>query len=244
MDAPYLRVGTCTLAAVAVCVFFARLAAQNVPGDSQPSQALGTVYEDDQMKVVVPASWTVSTSDPAVKSPSHPGRNVQLFRDGYTLALTYQSAPPTGKPGLASESGGFGQVFAVSWLTPAQTDGCGFSLRRSQNPISQSMFFIGFWMDTANAGVRKSCGIPADVGPRWFGGFFTIPNGGYFLQFRGDGCAQMTYTLIPKAGAAAELPALADPALKEIAQEAGRIVSTIQYKRCTPAAGPRPANLY
>jgi len=239
---PLLALAMAPLATLG-CGLFTTVAAQDQPGNPQPmaQRASPRVFEDDQVKVLIPPGWTISEGDSATPPFLRVGRHLQLVKNGYTLSLAYDTQPQSGVTGDR-----FTQVFAIPWLAPAQTapvapahtEGCAFSLRRNQQPASASLLFIGFLMDTADARVRVNCAIQTDLGARWFAGFFTIQNGGYFLHSSGAGCSDKVYALSSQAKTADQLPASSDPALKAIIGEAGRIVNFIQYKRCALAVGP------
>ena len=187
------------------------------------------IYEDDEIRVLIPPGWTQSSGDPELepllRDPAT--RTLQLDKAGYTLSLAYNVAAPR-----AAAARRFTEVFALPWLDPAQVDGCSFYFKRSQQPTSEALLFIGLWLDTSNPAERGACAVPADLGRRWLAGYFTVPNGGYFLRSAGPACGQKVFTLIRQAKTPGQLPPSDDPRLLGIIAEAGRIVTTLRYKRC------------
>lgn len=73
---------------------------------------------------------------------------------------------------------------------------------------------------------------------RWFAGYFTTADGGWFFDSEGDSCGQKVYTLTSRAQTPEGLPSPDDPSLRKVIQEAIDIVDSIQYKRCPPGAAP------
>jgi hypothetical protein len=225
-------------AAFLACVPQHAMMAQNQPA-MEPTRATPHVFEDEDVKILIPAGWAMSESAADAQPFLRVGRHLQLTKDGYILTLAYKTEP-AGGPAIDR----FAQIFPASWLAAANTESCGFSLRRNQRPVSATLLFIGLLMDTADAKVRSNCGLKYNIEARWYAGFFTVPNGGYYLHSSGPGCTaeDKVYTLTPQAKSAEALPNPEDPDLRAIIGDAGRIVNTIQYKRC-PLASGRASNL-
>jgi len=70
---------------------------------------------------------------------------------------------------------------------------------------------------------------------RWFGGYFTTEDGGWFFESEGDACGEKAYTLTFEADSPDMLPVMGDSQLRRIIHEAIDIVDSIHYKRCPPA---------
>jgi hypothetical protein len=199
------------------------------------------VYEDDEVKIPIPAGWMAS-------APAHPSappslRELLLKKDGYTLDLFPNSHQVSGIAG-----GRFIEVFEIPWLDHDQAWDCSLHFIRVPEPVSHALMFINLTLATDDSRVREICGIGKDLSyrtqggkgriigyRRWFGGFFSNGLGGWFFDSEGTGCGQKAYTLTSSAKTPEELPVIGDPNLKKITNEAIDIVHSIQYKRCPPA---------
>ena len=109
--------------------------------------------------------------------------------------------------------------------------------------------FVNIIFRTDDPEVRGKCGIPKALGywtdkegvrqivgeQRWFAGFFTTAEGGFF-QYQGASCGEKAYTLTSKAKSPDELPVPDDRELRKTIAEAIDIVNSIHYKRCAPTA--------
>jgi hypothetical protein len=94
------------------------------------------IYEDNQIRIVIPPGWTVGNVDRPVEryptaGPSipHPGNGLVLTKQGYTLALAHSM-------GRSSPNGRFGEVLRMPWLPDvADEDACGRFLREVAQPV-------------------------------------------------------------------------------------------------------------
>ena len=109
--------------------------------------------------------------------------------------------------------------------------------------------FNNLIVDSGLSEVRQNCRIRKDLGNwvdqdtsesfvgerRWFGGYFTTEDGGWFFESEGDACGEKAYTLTFEADSPDMLPVMGDSQLRRIIHEAIDIVDSIHYKRCPPA---------
>lgn len=151
-------------------------------GRSQSSQKATKVFEDSEVKIVIPGGWSIVAGQ-------QNGRLILEKRD-YRLLLAYD----TGHAGPV-ESGRFLEAFDLPW--PDIDDGSTCSLYFDKNalPASRVLVFKTLIVDTSKTDVQKNCGIPKDLGHsteegdvrdlngerRWFGGYFTTAGGGVFF---------------------------------------------------------------
>jgi hypothetical protein len=210
-----------------------------------PAKEPTRVYEDEEVRILILAGWKVlkagSPDDPLAAHPPavsqtlipSPGRGLLLSSMGYTLTLAYNT-------GHASpiKGGRFPEVFSIPWLEGVSDPWAfGDSLRKIHRRTGNEMRFINLILDNPSSQVRGFCGLPEDSvsANRWFAGYFTTANGGWFFQSEGAGCPEKAYTLTSSAKIPAELPDADDPILKRVISEAIDIVASIHYKRCPPA---------
>lgn len=212
------------------------------------------IYEDAEIKVVIPAGWRVAPQDEIL---SHVGAGVSLGNsvsegDGkvlmekgrYTLGIAYHTDHASG-----IEGGRFIEIFDIPWPNVDDEWTCSLYLGGYVQPASRLLTFTNIIVDSGDAKVQENCGIRKDFGRwvekdgvrsiegirRWFGGYFTTADGGYFFDSDGNDCGQKAYTLTFQASEPDRLPVLDDPGLKKVVQEAIDIVDSIHYKRCPPA---------
>lgn len=198
------------------------------------------IYEDDEVKVPIPAGWSISTKH-------HYQGSLLLEKDGYTLSLGYHSGHASGIIG-----GRFNELFGIPWFHRDETEqagNCGLFLEQVPQAASRRLMFVNLIFDTLNPKVQDNCGIPNPLKSRthvrgypvqtyrrWFAGYFTTVVGRWFFQSNGVGCGVKAYTLTSSAKTPAELPLPEDPTLKKIINEAIDIVYSIHYKRCAPTS--------
>jgi hypothetical protein len=251
---------------VAVCALQLGARVQTAParpdhvrsGAKDAGSATARVYEDDEIRVAIPTGWKVSAGDhPAVGPYTVNGRiaagssvtqakgKLLLEEHGYTLALAFDT-------GYASPVGRFIEMLRIPWLNPDEAWTCSGQFIRTPQPVSRTLMLINLILDTGISKVRENCGIEKDVGNwtgegtkrgfvgerRWFAGYFTTSDMGYFFQSAGDSCGEKTYTLTSDAETPNELPPFDDPNLKRVTTEAIDIVNSIHYKRCPPVTNP------
>jgi hypothetical protein len=192
------------------------------------------IYEDDLIKVRIPAEWTLATEK----------HEVSLSKGGYTLDLKYASEHASG-----IEGGRFIEILTIPWLDADDARTCSQFLSQRPQPVSRALILINLTLSTYETEVQTNCGIPKDLGylvnegnlkqivgtQRWFAAYFTTASGGWFFPSDGAGCREKVYTLTAKATKPEELPDPEDPALKKTLAEAIDIVASIQYKRCPPS---------
>jgi len=211
------------------------------------------IYEDDEVKIQIPAGWMIATGDhPAVAPYDGAGSSITqakgrllLAKSGYTLALAYHTEQASGVTG-----GRFIEVLRIPWLSADEAWDCSLHLGSYPQPASRTLMFINTFFPTGDPEVREKCdikkalsywtnegGMRQIVGDqRWFAGSFTTADGGWFFESDGTNCGKKAYTLTSKAKTPEELPVVGDHDLKKTVTEAIDIVDSIHYKRCAPAA--------
>jgi len=220
-----------------------------------PSGQSPVTYEDNEVKVVVPADWDQITlpktaDDPAFRRiPARlwvrlpPAKTGLVLASGrYTLVLNFQSGHASGV-----EGGRFIEAFNIPWIEDgADVWACGGYLRQFPQPVNRELIFINYWLKGQTPEGRPVCGVPEELDKRrgmaarpWLAGYFTTAEGSWFFHSDGAGCPMRTYTLTTDAETPQELPDALDPTLQRVIAEAIRIVDSIQYKRCPPARFPR-----
>ena len=208
------------------------------------------VYEDAEVRIVIPRAWTVVTSDGSGTGPfvnlgssvvDAEGK-VLLTKAGYTLGIAYNTEQASG-----IEGGRFIEVFNIPWTDADDAWTCSLYLTGNPQPASRVLIFINLTANTGDPKVQENCGIAKDLGhwtsdhkdlvgeQRWFAGYFTTAPGRWFFKSDGSGCGEKAYTLTTWAKRPEDLPNFDDPALVEIVKEAIHIVDSIHYKRCPPA---------
>lgn len=206
---------------------------------SHLARTTGRIYEDDQIRIVMPVGWTVGSADRPVEryptaGPSipHPGNGLVLTKQGYTLALAYSA-------GHSSPNGRFGEVFRMPWLPDvADEDACVRFLREFSRPVDRKLIFVNLVFAIDDSSGMKTCNIRGNESSRWFAGYFTTAEGNWFFSSHGPDCAEKVYTLTSRAMNPTELPDRDDPTLRKIIGEAIEIVASVHYKRCPPASLP------
>jgi hypothetical protein len=199
------------------------------------------IFEDDRVRILIPPGWKVlkvgSPDDPRAAHPPavpqtfipSPGHGLLLSSKGYTLTLAYAT-------GHASPiiGGRFPEVFTIPW--PSDSWACGDGFQKIERRTGHEMRFVSLILDNPNAQIREFCGLPENAvfTHRWFAGYFTTADEGWFFPSEGDDCPEKAYTLTSNAKIPAELPHAGDPLLKQTIDEAIGIVASIRYKRCPP----------
>ncbi|MBV9762807.1 MAG: hypothetical protein JO340_19770 [Acidobacteriaceae bacterium] len=250
---PLSRTGTRALLLAASLA--AALAAQTLSAPAPASNGHAETYEDDQVRIAIPAGWTRATGGyPSLEpyrmhgtavvgsSVLQTSPHLLLQKDGYTLALAFSTSHASGADG-----GRFIEAFNIPWLDADQAWTCGLILTYIPQPASRALLFENMVVDAGDPNVRAKCRIPREIaemfGPaankpfsgerRWYGGYFTTRRG-YFFDGGRPGCGSKLYSLTSAAKTPDQLPAIDDPRLAQITGEAIDIVDSIQYKRCAP----------
>lgn len=217
------------------------------------------VYEDDEVKIPIPADWKIATDDhPAVAPYDGAGSSIisakgklLLAKNGYTLALSYHTEQVSGIIG-----GRFIEVLRIPWLSVDEAWDCSLHLRSYPQPATRTLMFINIFFPTGDPEVREKCGIKKALSywtneggtrqivgeQRWSAGSFTTAEGGWFFESDGTNCGKKAYTLTSKAKTPEELPVVGAPDLKKIVTEAIDIVDSVHYKRCPPASSNSSKN--
>lgn len=213
-----------------------------------------SAYEDNQIKLLVPADWEQITvpknaDDPALRRiPSRlwvslppTGEGLVLAHGRYTLVLKFLSGHASGVDG-----GRFIEAFRIPWIEEVSDMwSCGGYLAEYPQPVNRELIFINYWFTPHTQETRRVCGIPEELDQRrgmaqrpWLAGYFTTAERSWFFHSQGTGCPMRTYTLTSDAKTPEELPDALDPTLQRVIAEAIHIVDSIQYKRCPPAKFP------
>jgi hypothetical protein len=205
------------------------------------------IYEDREIKVRIPPGWRI-LSDAEIKSTTsgdslgnsvgQGGGKLILQKNTYVLGLAYNTSQASGV-----EGGRFIEIFNIPWPGVDDAWDCSLYLSGYPQPANRVLMFTNVLVDPNKAGIGEHCGIKIDSRAwgdengairRWFGGYFTTAEGGYFFGSRGEGCGEKAYTLTFQERRPDRLPNFNDGAAKKIIQEAIDIVDSIQYKRCAP----------
>ncbi len=230
------------------------------PGSATAAKAKSNLYEDDEVKIAIPAGWVRTSGEHPFLGSSISAADAKLIleKDGYILGLAFRTSHVSGVVG-----GRFGEAFAIPWLTAIPSLGqdqpstCGLALKEIPQPAGRVLMFVNTVIDTANAKTRKECGIPRvfeewfsppgapQAGKqvtteKWFGGYFSNGDAGWFLGETTDSstetCETKMYSLTTSAERPEQLPSPQNAHLESIIQESIDIVDSIQYKRCAPKA--------
>lgn len=222
---------------------------------SHAKRTSSNVYEDDEVKIRIPAGWTFATGEhPSVAGgnglvrPYKLGGYLLLSKGGYTLDLEYDTHPASGIVGHR-----FIEMLQIPWLDIDEAWACSSSIYSYNNiypqPASRTLMFMNITFSSGgDPNILETCGIPKDSarwidkagmkelvgGQRWFAGYFTTADRGWFFESDGTNCGEKAYTLTTAAKTPYELPVVDDPDLKNAIREAIGIVNSIHYKRCRP----------
>lgn len=231
-------------------------------GHAPNAQPEADVFEDDEVRIPILAGWKRALQfSPSSHNPFHGSDNgkprdfpitgtLLLQRDGYTLTLAYDTQQVSGVIG-----GRIIEIFDIPWVAESPGDewACAGSFSSVPQPAGRMLLFRNLIVDSGSEHTREACNIPVltaktspgagDGRQRWFGGYFTTSQGGYYIdQDCGQSlCRQLAYTLSTSAKTAGDLPEPDDPLLAEIVQQAIDIVESIEYKKYQPKqASPFP----
>jgi len=248
------------VAAAIFCGLTISARAQVQPAEAKPAQASkpgvggksAKAYEDAQIKVAIPDGWRVVPDAEVVKPTKvsvslgnsvSGGQGIFLEKNGYTLAIACNTGHASG-----IEGGRFIEIFNIPWPEVEDVSSCSGYFGRSVQPVNRTLTFTNLIVDTGDPRLQENCGIHGaghwtekdgvksfEGERRWFGGFFTTVDGGYFFDSGDEGCGLKAYTFTSQASTPDQLPVVDDPALKKMVQEAIDIVDSIHYKRCAPA---------
>jgi hypothetical protein len=174
------------------------------------AQTTPSVYEDDEVRITIPPSWSHATGNyPSIEpyrvdgtvvlgnSVSQAPAKLFLQKGGYTLALAYRTGHASGV-----EGGRFIEAFNIPWLKPDQAWGpCSGVLAYIPQAASRTLLFQNIVFETGSSKVRAQCGLPKQMGEsigeglrrrfigerRWYGGYFTDhagngSGGGFFFD--------------------------------------------------------------
>lgn len=229
--------------------------AQAITPKSQRSDSHATtsVYENEQIKLVIPADWTVvNNTNSRLDQFAEIGASItsakgKLFlkKAGYTLGIAYETQQTSGITG-----GRLIEILSIPWPNVDDEQSCSGSLSRVPQPASRELMFVNLIIDSDNPEVRKYCGLKQDLGHwadqdqgesfvgerRWFAGYFTTADDGFFFDSEGTGCGQKAYVLVHWAKTPQEPPIARETELRKTVDQVIDMVDSIKYKRCPPAA--------
>lgn len=262
-----IRIVVLAFVGAAALGFGAVSSAQSTAAVSIPSRvprqrhnhAPPSFFENAEIGIHIPPGWSVSVPDydPYSKTqfPSmtafnalaglDPRSGLILTKNGYTLALAYETGHTSGV-----EGGRFEEEFRMPWIEDDQGSECSLHFKTSQHPVDGALIFTDLILDPSNPDVRKVCVLPENFANkangkgskrlmgkhRWFAGSFSTATQGWFMDSSNPYCADKAYALTSPATTPNELPLAEDPALKNIVNEAIGIVGSIRYKRCAPSS--------
>ena len=118
------------------------------------------VFEDDEVKIPIPAGWMIATGDhPAAAITGAKGE--LLSRNNYTLSLAYDTEQASGIIG-----GRFIEIFKIPWLDTGDAWDCSLHLSQTAQPASRTLMFLSIIFRSDDPEVRGNCGIqkPSDIG--------------------------------------------------------------------------------
>lgn len=205
-------------------------------------------YEDSEVRVVIPNGWRLISKDglrgdqkrmSLGGSVSEPSRGLIVEKDGFTLAIAYNTTQASGIIG-----GRFIEIFNIPWPGIDDIWDCSMYLHQQPEPASRVLLFENVIVDDMDPKGVESCGLSKEPGAwsdehgmkrRWFGGYFTDSGGGYFFGSGGEGCGEKAYTLTAEERIPERLPLVEDPKLNKIIRESIDLVDSIRYKRCAPS---------
>lgn len=244
-----LGASTCGLAINAAAQSPSTKSKTAAPTNAHETSASPRVYEDEEVKIQIPAGWIIAISDHHAPPSANEGgaqknSTLLLLKNGYTLSLAYDTSHASGVDG-----GRFIELFTVPWLETEAAWNCSGSMVSIPQPASRTLMLLNLTLRTGDPKVREICGIPKNLGhwtntereknyvgeQRWFAAYFTTAGQGWFFPSEGATCGEKAYTLTSMAKTPDELPAVDDPKLKAVINEAIDIVYSIHYKRCPPS---------
>ena len=189
---------------------FTRAHAQSVESRTHDSTTVKNspkIYEDREIKVRIPSGWRI-LSDSEVKdtgSADSLGNSVSqgegkliLRKNAYILGLAYNTGHASG-----IEGGRFIEIFNIPWPGADDAWDCSLYLSEYPQPASRVLMFTNVVANPNKAGIGEHCGVKIDSRAwgdengairRWFGGYFTTAEGGYFFDLPGKGCGGKAYT--------------------------------------------------
>jgi hypothetical protein len=196
----------------------------------------GGLYEDDQIRVQVPASWHMAVDGD--------GQGVILRKDGYILRLCTGCAQVSGIVG-----GRFNEIAGLvqPWYREdpvANPSACG---RPEIGKTSPQIDRVDLWYRRGDAG-GDGCREPSTTATVWYGSYFAerCPPavseghdcGGFFLHnhWLTDGRAddpfdEMVFALTFDTSDPDGLPKKGDRELNEILRDASAIVASVHFKK-------------
>jgi hypothetical protein len=184
------------------------------------------IYEDREIKVRIPPGWRIlsdteikDSADSLGNSVGQGGGKLILQKNAYILGLAYNTGHASG-----IEGGRFIEIFNIPWPGVDDAWDCSLYLSEYPQPASRVLMFTNVVVNPNKAGIGEHCGVKIDSRAwgdengairRWFGGYFTTAEGGYFFDLRGRGCGQKAYTFTFQAKTPDRLPNFNDRALNK-----------------------------
>ena len=233
-----------------------RLTKQPTQQKQPPHKTSQSVFEDDRIRVGIPAGWSVQPATETVTGD----RTYQLpigalFTKGrYKLYLLSHHGQASG-----IEGGRFSEVveYISPWIDMSESPWLPCPPQAYETVANDKLSRTDLYFDTTHASKKAlvDCGKPTVKGALWYGSYFVetcqakdSPRacGGFFLTYQDlsgkppqdrvvDGSTlsdewQMTYALTYDTTTPNALPMKGDPELRKVLREASEIVSSIVYK--------------
>lgn len=232
---------------VAACFLVVGTSEAQIQKSAAPKST--ATYEDLEVRLPIPRGWKVASASKVTQQSPNVSGVLVLEKGAYRLKLGYHQGHASGIIG-----GRFIEAFEFGWPGLDDIANCAMYLGGFPEPANRNLIFINLILDIGDPKVQENCGIPHSLGyrlekngttrfggeRRWFGGYFTTAEGGYFFGSNDENCDFKAYTLTPKATVPNQFPEAEtpipenNPDLARTIQEAIDIVNSIHYKRCAP----------
>ena len=188
---------------------------------STPQKNQNTVYENQYMKIVLPAGWTA-------KRPGHIPTAVNITKNNYILYISTQASQASGVEGGRFDEIAMGAPSADAVVTQFPTPPCG---KGESSPASDGHTRIDLYVSKADSKSQEWCNAPLSGATVWYFSYITDVAGGYFNYYVPGQNRALVVTMAYRSKDVNRLPLKGSAELSSMLSEMTSIVGSLTVKQ-------------
>jgi len=193
----------------------------------------GQVYENQYLKVTVPAGWTVAQASETVYVEGVPQKRanpaaVNITKDNYILYINTRAQQTSGIIGGRFSEIAIGAPSADAVIQVHSSGPCSFS---ETYPAFDRYSRVDLYIN--NKETKKWCNAPSDGSTVWYFSYITDDKGGYFNYYKEGESTALVITMAYNSKDINKLPKKDSAELKTMLNEMTNILETLKIKSPT-----------
>src|SRR5215467_1862391 len=193
----------------------------SVAQQSPSAQPKDAVYENQYMKIVLPAGWTA-------KQPRRAPAAVNIAKGNYILYINTQASQATGVEGGRFAEIAAGAPSADAVVTEQPSPPCG---KAESKPASDPHTRVDLYVSKADAKSQAWCDAPSSGATVWYFSYITDAAGGYFNFYVPGQNRALVVTMAYRSKNVDDLPVKGSTELDSMLSEMTSIVNSLKIKQ-------------